>query len=88
MAVLVLHSANHAWDFVIRAEGCGPVGDGQARVIAGDEGSGDNQKERRARGEDCETVQSLMIPDFDAFQSSPPRTTGVPEPFILTEYRP
>src|ERR1700694_3949336 len=71
MAVFVFHAANHLRHFVVGAERRGPVGDGQAGIIAGNERSGDDEDERGAGGEDCEAVQSAMVRNFDALQDCP-----------------
>ncbi len=95
MAMLVLHASNHTRHFVERTEGSRPVGNGQARAIAGNQGSGNNQYKRGAGGEEGEAMQPAMIRDFDAFQDSPPgdRITGIArnasaKRISLTEDRP
>ena len=71
MAVFVFHAANHLRHFVVGAERRGPVGDGQAGIIAGNERSGDDEDKGGAGGEDREPVQSAMVRNFDPLQDSP-----------------
>jgi hypothetical protein len=46
VGVLVLHPADHRRQLVKRTEGSWPIGDRQAGIVAGDQGAGDDQKER------------------------------------------
>jgi hypothetical protein len=91
MAMFVLHAANHARNLVEGTEGGRPVRDRQTGVIAGDQGSGDDQDESGAGGEDGEAMQSAMVRDFDAFQDCPlgnarsPRLVLFPKRTSLTE---
>ena len=43
------------------AEGCGPVGDGEPGVVAGDQGAGNDEYKSRARSEDSEAVVRGII---------------------------
>ena len=45
-----LHSANHTGHLSDVTEAGGPVGDGEAGVVAGDEGTGNDEDEGRERG--------------------------------------
>jgi hypothetical protein len=46
VGVLVLHPADHRRQLVKRTEGSWPIRDRQAGIVAGDQGAGDDQKER------------------------------------------
>ena len=71
MAMLVLHAADHVRHLVEGAKRCWPVRDGEARIIAGDQGSGHDQDEGDAGCEDGKTVQPAMVRNFDALQNGP-----------------
>ena len=61
MGVLELHSTHQARNFVEGTEGCGPVGDGQAGIVAGHQGAGNDEKKGRARGEDGKAVERGVV---------------------------
>src|SRR5277367_3424951 len=76
MAVLILHASDHVGHFVERAESGWPIGNGETCVVAGDEGTRDDQKERDAGGKDGETVQSLVVRNFEFLQHGFPETSA------------
>jgi hypothetical protein len=58
---------------VERSEGSGPVGDGEARIIAGDQRTGNDENKSRARGEDSEAVVRAIVWCGQGLQRFTPR---------------
>ena len=48
-------------NLVQRPKRSGPIGDGEAGVIAGDKRSGNDQQESHARGEDSKPVMCAVV---------------------------
>ena len=61
VSVFELHTADQFRDLVERTERGGPVRDGEASIVAGDQGSGDDQEECPPGQNDGEAVQAAVI---------------------------
>lgn len=70
MGMFELHPTHQVRNFVERAEGRGPIGDGQASIIAGHQGPGNDQKECRTRGADREVVERGVVWFPDSLQKA------------------
>jgi hypothetical protein len=55
------HATDEVRNPVERPERSGPIGDGEAGVIAGHERPGNDQKKRYARGEDGKSVMRAVV---------------------------
>lgn len=72
MGVLEFHATDKFRNLVPGAERGRPVGNGEASVVAGDEGAGDDQ-EKRPTGQDYgEAVKPGIVIGGDGFQSDAP----------------
>jgi hypothetical protein len=72
MAPLVADAADEVRNFDEITEGCGPVGNGEAGVVAGDESSGGDDDEGGAGREYREGVVSGIVFCRDGFQGGTP----------------
>ena len=61
MRVFELHASNHVGNLVNGSEAGGPVRDRETGVIAGDQGSRDDEDKSRARSEDGEGVVRAIV---------------------------
>jgi hypothetical protein len=53
-------------NLVQRPKGSGPIGHGKAGIIAGNEGTGNDQKKRYARSEDGKSVMRTVVRQGDS----------------------
>jgi hypothetical protein len=72
MAMFELHTTYHMGHLVDGSESGGPVGDGQAGVVAGDQSSGNDEKESCAGREHGETVMGAVERYSQRFQKVNP----------------
>ena len=61
MAVFEFDATHHVGNLVNGSERGRPVGNGKPGVVAGDQGSSDDQKKRGARGKDSEGVVGAIV---------------------------
>ena len=72
MRVLESDAAHHVWHLVKRAEGSRPIGNREPRVVAGDQGSGNDQHKRGRSREYSETVQRTIVRRGNGLQTQLP----------------
>jgi len=72
MAPLELYSSMQ-WGNAEGSEGCRPVGDGEAGIVAGNERTSDDEHESRARYEDSEAVVRAIVGCGEGLQWFTPR---------------
>jgi hypothetical protein len=75
MAPLKLYSSTQRWD-AEGTEGSGPVGDGEAGVVAGDERPGNDKDKGRAGYEDGEAMVRAIVWCGDGLQALTPLAGG------------
>ena len=61
MGVLKLHAADQVRDLVQRTERSGPIGDGKAGIIAGDERTGNDEQKSHRRRKDGKTMVGPVV---------------------------
>src|SRR6266478_639136 len=68
MAVLESNAAYHVRHLVERTERSRPIGNGETRIVAGDQGSGNDEHKRGRSREYSETVQRTIVPCGNGLQ--------------------
>jgi hypothetical protein len=61
MGVLESNAAYHVWHLVERAEGSRPIGNGETRIVAGDQSPGNDEHKRGGSRKYSEAVQPAIV---------------------------